>query len=258
MEGNGWDPNQYLRFAEQRRRHIDDLFTLIKPVVGGRAADLGCGTGDLTAELHRRLGLAETVGVDSSRQMLRETAQLHIGGLHFELADMATWTGENYDLIFSNAALQWLPNHPRLVSHFHKSLREAGQLAFQVPTNRDHEAHLVAIDVAQEPPFCEILGSDHLDPFSSVMEPQAYAETFHHAGFTDQSVQLRVYTHYMKSPQELYDWVRGGLLVHYRRFMNSDLFEAFASQYKRRLFERIGESGPYLHIWKRIICWAQR
>ena len=85
----GWNPDQYERFFAERRQPFDDLVALCIPVPGGRVVDLGCGTGDLTAELHERMQAAETVGIDSSESMLararanargRIRVDLHRGG----------------------------------------------------------------------------------------------------------------------------------------------------------------------------------
>src|SRR5277367_2703537 len=67
---DGWSPDQYERFRSERQQPFDDLVMLCHPVPGGRAVDLGCGTGDLTRILHEELVAKETVGIDSSPAML--------------------------------------------------------------------------------------------------------------------------------------------------------------------------------------------
>ncbi|MBT8495227.1 MAG: methyltransferase domain-containing protein, partial [Deltaproteobacteria bacterium] len=73
-----WDPGQYLRFREQRREPWRDLVAMVEPDSDMRVVDLGCGPGELTAELHRKLGARETIGVDTSPAML-EAAREHAG-----------------------------------------------------------------------------------------------------------------------------------------------------------------------------------
>src|SRR5919201_301947 len=67
---DAWDPDRYRRFAGERSAPFWDLLDLVRPVPGGRVVDLGCGSGELTAELHRALAAAETLGLDSSAAML--------------------------------------------------------------------------------------------------------------------------------------------------------------------------------------------
>src|SRR5262249_15299313 len=54
-----WDPDQYERFRAERAKPFWDLAGLVEPCPGGRVVDLGCGTGELTSELHRLLRAAE-------------------------------------------------------------------------------------------------------------------------------------------------------------------------------------------------------
>ncbi|HEY4001800.1 MAG TPA: methyltransferase domain-containing protein, partial [Candidatus Xenobia bacterium] len=104
----GWDPAQYERFAMERRQPFDDLLAQVERRPGMRVVDLGCGTGELTVELHQQLGAAATIGIDSSASMLTRAPQA--AGVRFEELDIAQVSG-TWDLVFSNAALHWLPDH---------------------------------------------------------------------------------------------------------------------------------------------------
>ena len=86
-----WDPEQYQRFGAERAAPFHDLLSLVRPVPGGRVVDLGGGGGELTAELHRRMGAAETLGLDSSAAMLERATPLAGGGLRFEQGDIAAF-----------------------------------------------------------------------------------------------------------------------------------------------------------------------
>jgi trans-aconitate 2-methyltransferase len=99
-----WDPDQYERFKAERTRPFWDLLALVQPVPGGRVVDLGCGTGELTKELHRVLEASETVGVDNSSAMLERANAFAGEGVRFEQGDIATWEPTPYDVVFSNAA----------------------------------------------------------------------------------------------------------------------------------------------------------
>ena len=138
-----WNPDQYERFRRERQQPFFDLLALVRPVSSPRVIDLGCGTGELTSELHRRLGARETIGVDSSAAML-ERAAAHAGdGLRFERGDIAEFVAaDGFAVIFSNAALHWLPDHQALIGRLTRALRPGGQLAVQVPANHDHASGL--------------------------------------------------------------------------------------------------------------------
>src|SRR5579871_4158056 len=155
---DAWNPVQYERFKKERAQPFHDLLAGVRPAPGGRAVDLGCGTGELTRALHARLQAAETVGIDNSAAML-EKAKAHAGGgLRFETGDIARFEGKDLAVVFSNAALHWVPDHPAYWSRIGSWLAPGGQLAVQMPSNEDHPSHACARAVAGQPPWRERLG----------------------------------------------------------------------------------------------------
>jgi trans-aconitate 2-methyltransferase len=257
---DGWNPDQYERFRAERRQPFDDLLALCQPVPDGQIVDLGCGTGDLTLELHRRLGPAETVGVDSSEAMLaRATANhLDVPGLSFEPGDISTWLGQGLDLVFANASLQWIDDHLGLLARMRTALGEDGQLAFQVPANFRHPSHLLALQVANESPFIDALDGDvPEDRGRYVLSPELYADLLYELGAREQVVRMEVYGHELSSTSDVVEWVMGTLLTPYRTRLSPELFEAFIDRYRERLLEELGEREPYFYGFKRILCWAR-
>jgi trans-aconitate 2-methyltransferase len=256
---DGWDPGTYERFREERRQPFRDLVGLLVPVPGGRAVDLGCGTGELTAQLHRQLGAAETLGVDRSASMLKDSAGYEGNGVRFERGDIATFQGRDYDLVFANASLHWVDGHEALLARLAGALRSGGQLAFQVPANHDHPSHTVAAEVALESPFARALA---LGPGSgerpwNVLLPEAYATRLDELQFVEQHVRLQVYGHHLGSTDAVVEWVKGTLLTHYRERLPAAVYEEFLARYRQRLLARLGNQQPYFYPFKRILCWAR-
>ena len=155
---DAWQPEQYARFRAEREQPFHDLLALVEPVHGGRVVDLGCGTGVLTRVLHEGTGAAETVGVDRSEAMLAQSAQYAGDGVRFEQGAIEAFAEDGLDVVFSNAALQWVPDHESLFPQLAATLGEGGQLAVQMPMNHDHPSHTVAHDVAREPRHAQALG----------------------------------------------------------------------------------------------------
>ena len=156
--------------------------------------DLGCGTGNLTAELHERMEAAETVGVDSSEAMLARAKADHgdVPGLSFCEGDIETWLGEDLDLVFANASLQWVDDHLNLLARMRTALGEGGQLAFQVPSNFRHPSHLLARQVANEAPFIDALEEDvPEDRGRFVLSPEIYADLLYELGARNRSCAWR-------------------------------------------------------------------
>jgi trans-aconitate 2-methyltransferase len=257
MTQDAWNPDQYARFREERSRPFFDLLALVRPAPRMRVVDLGCGTGELTRRLHRHLNSAETIGIDSSEAMLSKSAEFAGDGLRFEKADIGEWVPQRaFDLLFSNAALHWLPDHDALFSKLTRAIAEDGQLAVQMPANHTHPSHRVAAEVASEPPF-----SSALDGFareSPVQEPERYAELLYRLGFREQTVRMQVYGHLLASREEVVEWVKGTTLTEYQRRMPADLFSAFLDRYRERLMTNLEDDRPYFFAFKRILLWARK
>ncbi len=257
---DGWSPDQYERFRSERQQPFDDLLGLCHPVPGGRVVDLGCGTGDLTKVLHGELEARETVGIDSSAAMLERAQSAHSGvpGLRFVEGEIATWLGEDLDLVFANASLQWVDDHLNLLARMRTALCPDGQLAFQVPANYRHPSHLLAHQVAVESPFIDALDGDvPEDRGRFVLSPELYADLLYELGAKDQVVRMEVYGHELESTSEVVEWVMGTLLTPYRRRLTPELFDDFVERYRERLIEELGEREPYFYGFRRILCWAR-
>jgi trans-aconitate 2-methyltransferase len=257
MSTDAWNPAQYERFAAERRRPFDDLLALVRPRPGMHVVDLGCGTGELTRVLHDHLGARDTLGVDRSPAMLAKSAAFVVPALRFEHCDIADFGGARaWDLVFSNAALHWVPDHEQLVARLAATLADGGQLAVQVPANHDHASHRVAAEVAVEPPFRAALG-DRGHPVN-VLTPEAYAALLDRLGFAEQHVRLQIYGHRLAGPEEVVEWVRGTLLTDYERRLPANLFGRFVARYRERLLSELPGTRPYFFGFKRILFWAGR
>lgn len=254
--GDRWDPDQYSKFAAERSRPFFDLLSMIEPVPGASVVDLGCGTGELTSRLHVHVKAGNTLGVDSSEAMLAKARPLSGNGLTFEVGDIGDFGAEAaFDLIFSNAALHWVPDHRGLLARLTRGLRRGGQLAVQVPANTDHPSHAIADEVSKEEGFSEYVG-DGLTAHA-VCAPERYAEMLDELGFAEQQVRLQVYGHHLASTAEVVEWTKGTTLLRFKKLLPPDMFDSFVDRYRQRVIEMLGERAPYFYTFKRILFWAR-
>jgi trans-aconitate 2-methyltransferase len=275
MRNDAWNPARYGKFAGERARPFEDLLALVEPVPGGVAVDLGCGTGELTARLHAHLGASRTVGIDSSAAMLERARPTAGAGLTFlpgdigrlgEIGQLGELDGRGaFDVVFSNAALHWVPDHPSLLRRLRDALRPGGQLAVQVPANGDHPSHALAFEIAGESPFGDALrdaARDGHDPLPAgeatpVLAPERYAALLERLGFADQHVRLQVYGHHLASTADVVEWTRGTTLTRFERGLSPELYEQFVDRYRRRLLDVLGEHSPYFYTFKRVLFRAR-
>jgi trans-aconitate 2-methyltransferase len=251
---DSWSPRQYERFAAEREQPGHDLLALLEPAPGGLVIDLGCGTGRLTRALHERTGAAETIGVDSSARMLEQAEPG--GGLRFVHADIRDFTPPSPPaVIFSNAALHWLPDHRTLLARLRDALAPGGQLAVQMPDNMDALTHRTAAEVGRDPRFTRYL--DAGDRRGALLPAEEYAVLLHELGFARQAVSRRIYTHRLPGPEDVVEWFRGSLLTEYERLLGPDRFPEFLAAYRAALLARLDDRRPYLLPFPRLLMWAR-
>src|SRR5215467_15381413 len=143
-----WDPNLYLRYANERARPAADLIAQVRLESPARIADLGCGPGNSTEQLRDRWPGAAITGVDNSPEMLAEAKAKH-PDWQWVLEDIEAWRPEPaVDLIFSNAAFHWVPGHATLFRSLISGVSPGGAVAAQMPNNFHSAAHSVIQDVA--------------------------------------------------------------------------------------------------------------
>ena len=252
MTASPWKPEQYERFRNERSQPFFDLLSLVEPAPVSRVVDLGCGTGELTRVLHVKSRAKLTIGVDSSETMLAKSQQFTGDGLMFERAEIENFRpAQPFDIVFSNAAFQWVDDHATLMPKLVSLVAPGGQLAFQMPANADHVSHMTAREIAHESPFAEAM-NDYDRPWP-VMPPEWYAEALDDCGFTHLQVRLQVYGHKLSSSMEVVEWVKGTFLTDYQKRMPADLYEEYLARYSARLIERLGDRRPYFYAFKRIL-----
>lgn len=257
MTRSDWNPQQYERFRAERSQPFFDLLALVRRRPGMRVIDLGCGTGELTRLLHRDLQARATLGIDSSATMLAKSQAFVGDGVRLEQSDLSGFAAHQaYDLVFSNATLQWVAGHDGLLRQLTDAVAAHGQLAVQVPANYDHPTHVVAAAVSSEEPFRAALAG-YVRP-QSVLQPEQYATLLHRLGYAEQHVRLQVYGHHLQSRDDVVEWVKGTLLVDYQQRMPAALFEQFLGRYRERLLPHLENVRPYFYPFKRILLWALR
>ena len=206
-----WDPTQYHKFQAERSAPFFDLLALVEVRPNLKVVDLGCGTGELTSHLAALPGSLVT-GIDSSAQMLEKARAFETPRLRFEQGDQARLRGD-WDLIFSNAALQWSEQHKHLMPRLYERLNPGGQIAVQVPSNHNHISHQIYRETAEEEPFKSVLkGFQRYAPVLSIDE---YANLFFKCGAENIVVFEKVYPHILANSDAVVEWISGTALVPY-------------------------------------------
>jgi trans-aconitate 2-methyltransferase len=252
-----WDPNQYLKFSDARLQPALDLLMRVPLAAPHRVYDLGCGTGNVTRLLHRRWSGAEITGVDSSSSMIAQAAQ-DLPEMLWVQQDLESWAPKtSADLIFSNAALHWLPRHdvlfPRLMSY----LEPGGVLAVQMPNNFSAPSHMLIAETARAgswrnrlEPILRPAPVDSPSHYYQLLEPLARSV----------SVWQTEYFHALQGPDPVKEWTKGTWLKPILDALDVGDRALLEAQYAQRL--RLAypalASGVTLFPFKRLFLLASR
>jgi trans-aconitate 2-methyltransferase len=249
-----WNPDQYEKFRAERAQPFWDLVAMIHPREKMRVIDLGCGTGELSAELADKLG-AEVEAIDSSSEMLAK-AKPHPRRTT-RVADLHTIENfAGYDLVISNAVFHWVADNERVLSRILDTLRPGAQIAVQLPVNIEHPSHRIAGEVAQSASFSSLLGG--FVSRSGALTLDRYAELLFAHGFRNQVCIEKIYGHVLPSTADVVEWTKGTTLTPYlSRLANADQ-KRFLDEYRTRVVAALGERAPYFYPFRRLLFWGEK
>lgn len=235
----GWNSSQYLKFGAERTQPAIDLANRIGLEAPKKVIDIGCGPGNSTEVLARRFPDASILGIDSSPEMI-EAAQRNHQGLEFRLCDAGKdlpKLGEGtFDVVFSNACIQWIPDHRSLLRDMMSLLRPDGVLAVQTPMNYEEPIHRIIGEVVSAKKwasrfpspriFYNLTQSEYFDLLSELS-----------SGFT---LWQTTYFHRLKSHEDIMEWYRGTGL---RPYLDA-LPESDRPEFEQDIFDRLTGAYP--------------
>lgn len=251
-----WNPDTYNKYKSERFAPFYDCLKLItiKPQID--VIDLGCGTGELTRKLADALPGSTITGIDSSAEMLNDSKAFANEQVTFELRSIEEQLqhATKWDLVFSNAAIQWLNKHEEILPRIIAMLKPEGQLVIQIPDQTQNAANLILYKLAGEEPFCSAFNYWRRD--TSVLDIEQYAQIFFENGSKSMTVFEKIYPLVLKDTDALFEWVSGTTLIPYIEKLSGQVKDQFIVEYKKRLKARFPET-PVFYPFKRIIMEAK-
>ena len=252
-----WNPEIYNKFKNIRYKPFYDLIDFIKPMESMKAIDLGCGTGEQTAILADKFPNANFLGVDSSDEMLEQSKSLETDNLHFKKAttEETIESGEKWDLIFSNAALQWSNDHEILFPKLIELVNSQGQFAVQMPVQPENKLNKILSELIDEEPFKSYLNGFKRD--SPVLSIDDYAQLLFDGGLEDIQIMQKVYPIIANDHDTLYNFISGSALIPYIEKLDGDERVIFIKTYKERIAAEFPKL-PAIYSFKRILLYGKK
>ena len=220
-----WDANQYLKFENQRTLPAIDLANRIKDLAPATVLDIGCGPGNSTNIVKKAFPDADVIGIDSSQDMI-EKAKLNYPDITFKLLDANSLT-ERYDVIFSNACLQWIPDHAHLIPYLIKDhLNDGGVIAVQIPMNGEEPLFRIIREVAGNAKWGF---SEEPHNNARTLQPIEYYSILEDCSSSFQ-IWETVYYHNLPSHKALVEWVNGTRIRPYLAQLDDEMGKRFEDE----------------------------
>lgn len=230
-----WNAEQYLKFKNQRTLPSIDLAKRIIKYNPDRILDIGCGPGNSTAVLADIFPDAYILGIDNSDDMIKKAAKSY-PNLNFQLCDVTSELDklDNYDVIFSNACLQWIPDHRQFIPKLMDKLNPGGVLAVQIPMNSQEKLFKI-MDTAVKDPKWNFSSSD--TETNKTLPPEEYFDILA-ACSSSFDIWETVYYHNMPTIQAMIEWIKGTRLRPYLNALDSDS----AAKLEQEIFDLASET----------------
>jgi trans-aconitate 2-methyltransferase len=220
-EQNDWNPNHYLKFKNERTQPSIDLVNRINiDFLPEHIIDIGCGPGNSSKVLLQRWPEARLTGVDNSPAMI-EKAKKDYPEQEWILADAFSYEPDiKFDVVFSSATIQWIPNHEKLFEKFNNMLSFRGVIAIQAPKFQEMELGQIIHSISQK------------DRWKNELEGCSDLFTYHDSHYyydllSDKMKSIDIwetyYIHVMPSSLSIIDWIKStGLKPYLDRINNND------------------------------------
>lgn len=255
MNKNDWNPENYLQFKNERTQPSIDLVNRINLCGPKTIIDIGCGPGNSTDILKAKWPQARIKGIDNSPAMIQKAKEIY-PGQEWEIKDVKEInTKERYDLVFSNAVIQWIPDHEFIIDKLVNLTESNGVLAIQMP-------------LYHEMPISSIIDNTYkvFFPHSSfnISEILTFnSSTFYFDLLCKRSQSLEMwetsYFHIMDSEDQIYEMIKTTGLKPYLESIESDIDkECFIKHVKSGILEtyKTESSGNVIFPFKRMFAVA--
>lgn len=236
-----WNPEHYLTFADERGRPFLDLLARVGAESPAGVLDIGCGPGNLTALLRERWPGARVSGIDNSAEMIAR-ARVDQPGIDFTVEDVNDYAASRpapVDVLVSNAALQWVPDHLDLLPGLVAAVRPGGWLAIQVPGNFGEPSHTLRRELAATPPYAAHT-RDVATPHAH--DAATYLRALQQLGCSVDAWET-TYLHVLTGPDPIFTWVSATGARPTLESLPPDLRPAFEEELRARLRAAYPDDG---------------
>lgn len=233
-----WNAKQYTKFIKERTQPAIDLANRINIANPQEIIDIGCGPANSTRVLHKKFPKAHITGADNSENMLKQAKDSNpeLDFILFDASRDFPRLENKFDVVFSNACIQWVPNHKKLISDMMSILKDGGMLAVQTPMNYKEPIHIIISELTESKKWKDKFANPRI--FYNLTQGE-YFDLLSEVS-SDFSIWETVYCHRMASHTSIMEWYKGTGLRPYLAALN----EHDALEFEHDVYKEIEKAYP--------------
>lgn len=247
-----WNAAEYAANSSVQQAWARELIAKLKLLGNENVLDVGCGDGKVTAEMSHAVPQGSVIGIDASPQMIEFARKIFPEGrntnLHFLVMDARKIRFERkFDLIFSNATLHWVDDHPAFLKNASACLRPGGRLV--VSCGGRGNANEVFLALRPQIRLKRWRGFfRNLEAPYHFHSPEEYEKWLPRFGFETRQVRLAPKDAVYDGRKGLTTWLRTTWLPYTQRVPESQLEDFIGAVADRYLAKHPTDAAGQVHV----------
>lgn len=259
MAAYEFDGAQYKKASKHQKEWGSALISQLKPHGDERILDLGCGDGVLSQQLAQLVPNGRVVGIDASKGMIDTAKAFEKNNVSFMQMDINTMDFSNeFDIIFSNAALHWILDHSRLLAHTYRALKQGGSIYWNFAGDGTCSIFgEVVQSVMDESQFAPFFGN-FTWPWFMPSKAQ-YESLMAPIGFSEVQIIEENRDRCFANADEMTAWINQPCIVPFLTVVPDGEKEAFRQEVIRLMIEKAAQSdGTCFETFRRLNVTAKK
>lgn len=256
---NLFDGKKYEEHSQVQRGFGSSLISGLNLKGDEKILDLGCGNALTTRELAGLVPEGKVVGVDWSISML-ETAKTHkTGNMELILLDINEMSFDNeFDVVFSNSTLHWVPDHEKLLENVRMALKHGGFMRLQFAADGNCPNFIEILKNAVELPEFNECFKNFTWPWN-MPKLKDYEKLVRKTGFLNSRVWGEDINHHFPDENALVGWIDQPGIIPFVAVLPKDIKELFRNFVIESMKDKTKQAdGTYLEIFERINVYAEK
>ena len=254
-----FDGQKYKKASSHQKEWGTRIVTELNLMGTESILDLGCGDGVLTKLLAEMVPEGNVLGIDASIGMLETAKELEGTNLAFKHLDIREMDfDEEFDLIFSNAALQWVKDHKRVLDNCLKALKINGVVRFNFAGDGNCSNFFEVVrQVINESMYREYFENFEWPWFMPTI--LQYEKLVRQSDFREWKVWEENADRNFKGEDEMIKWIDQPSLVPFLKFLPNTMKEEFRDEVVRKMVRKtIQPDGTCFENFRRINVFARK